>query len=60
MRISARFIGTNSLGYIHGEKYELTVSDDYVVWVKRADGSGFCPYSSLKTFLQNWAEIKNI
>lgn len=55
MEISATFIGQNSLGYIKGQTYILKVTG---FGVKRLDGSGFCVYTSLRTFLLNWDNIK--
>lgn len=55
MEISATFIGQNSLGYIKGQTYILKVTG---FGVKRLDGSGFVIYTSLRTFLLNWDNIK--
>lgn len=59
----AKFIGKNSLGYVHGKTYLLyahpiTIFELIRGWqviISRADGSGgYCPYSSLVAFLNNW------
>lgn len=55
MEISATFIGQNSLDYIKGQTYILNVNG---LSVKRLDGSGFVIYTSLRTFLLNWDNIK--
>lgn len=67
-QLKARFIGRDSLGYKHGKVYQLFVYDfdwfhklinRWSIEVKRTDGTGFCPYRSLFTFLDNWEVIRN-
>lgn len=56
MRIKAKFVGKDSLGYVHGQEYELLVERHSIV--KRAEGGGTCPYSSIGAFLANWDEVR--
>lgn len=51
MKIIAKFIGEDSLGYEHGKSYVLYIHNNYI---KREDGSGVCPYNSLELFFKNW------
>lgn len=60
MIIIARFIGSSSLGYIHGKDYKLKVDDRLGMSVTRIDGGGYCPYESLSAFLKNWDRIIHI
>lgn len=48
----ARFKGVNSLGYETGKKYVLKFKDKLTI--SRVDGTGVCPYGSLRAFLKNW------
>lgn len=54
MIIKATFIGTDSLGYEKGKKYELKISNLQGVSISRLDGTGKCPYQSLSAFFRNW------
>jgi hypothetical protein len=48
-------MGTDSLGYVHGNTYSLHIED---MTIERADGSGGrCPYGSLEAFLRNWDTV---
>ena len=51
--ITAKFIGKDSLGYKHGQIYQL-----YAYYhssrISRLDGSDVCSYESLYSFLKNW------
>ena len=76
MIIKAKFIGANgSLGYIHGKQYHLTIKENKpgvldalaynlflegTISIKRLEGGGVCPYTSLETFLDNWTNIQKI
>lgn len=52
MKIKAKFIGRNSLGYVTGETYELILVGSFIC---RADKTGgYCPYQSVQSFLSNW------
>ena len=52
MKIKAKFIGRNSLGYVTGETYELILVRSII---RRTDNSGGgCPYQSVQSFLNNW------
>jgi hypothetical protein len=73
MRISARFVGKNSLGYEHGKRYELIVII-HSRWEAFFTGCQLsilrydpedrafpaCPYKNVVTFLKNWDFIKHI
>lgn len=60
MPLTARFIGTDSLGYKHNVKYALlfSVDDKGGVTVERfhkgCDIDGLCHYDSFRSFIQNW------
>ena len=56
--ITAVFIGSDSLGYETGRPYRLKVLTFGSMVIRRVDGSGKCPYSSLSAFLRNWTDIK--
>ncbi len=58
MTITAKFVGTDSLGYLHGEFYELEIADESGISIKRDDGGGTCVYQSLSAFLKNWDNIR--
>lgn len=60
MIITAKFTGTNSLGYENGKEYQLKVADLQGVSVKRLDGTGKCLYQSLSSFLKNWNNIRSL
>lgn len=54
---TAKFKGKDgSAGYRTGQFYELRFidSDKYPVVIERLDGSGRCPYGSMRAFLDNW------
>lgn len=58
--IRAKFKGTNgSLGYKTDKEYQLKfwVIPTHGVSIQNSDGTGYCPYSKLKTFLDNWEVI---
>lgn len=56
MTVVARFKGQQgSLGYVCGKVYILTIHNNYI---KRADGTGVCPYSSLEAFFENWTVVE--
>lgn len=62
-QISAKFKGKDlSLGYKTGQIYDLILSqtkNNPQIEIKRNyKGQGLCIYSNLKTFLQNWEDIK--
>lgn len=57
MKILAKFIGTDSLGYEHGKDYTLFLYKDYI---KREDGDGICRYSNTVKFLENWTIISKL
>jgi hypothetical protein len=58
LKINAKFTGRNSLGYENGKRYDLVVANKGSMLIRRKDGSGTCPYSSLSAFLKNWDDIK--
>ena len=55
--IKATFTGTNSLSYENGKEYELLISRQDIS-IKRINGTGKCPYTSLSSFLKNWNNIQ--
>lgn len=55
MIINATFIGTNSLGYEKGKKYDLKLDGSTIC---RLDGTGKCTYQSIRAFLSNWYNIE--
>ena len=57
MKIEATYIGSDgSLGYIHGEVYELYVNNTFI---SRLNGTGgVCQYDTIHSFLSNWDNIK--
>jgi len=65
MKIVAKFIGKDSLGYVNGKLYTLKLSTvkaglfgkDTIV-VERIYGGGKCPYSSIISFLSNWDDVR--
>lgn len=60
MIIKAIFKGKSSMGYGHGLEYTLRVAEHGGMSVKRMDGTGFCEYKSLSSFLRNWDNIQII
>jgi len=58
MIITAKFKGTNSLGYEKGKEYKLNVANNHGTIIERLDGSGKCEYTSLSSFLKNWDNIR--
>jgi hypothetical protein len=61
IKISARFTGApGSLGYQSNKRYQLTVFSGEKIIIRRKDDTGYCPYSSIITFLENWSDIKRI
>jgi hypothetical protein len=54
--IQATFIGKNSLGYIHNNRYTL-ILEPKSYKIKRIDGTGICPYQSIRAFVINWKDI---
>lgn len=58
MIITAKFRGTDSLGYKSGLVYTLKFKDTLGISIKRLDGSGTCQYGSLLAFFKNWTDIE--
>lgn len=56
MEITAKFVGSDSLGYVNGVTYRLTLSNSGLT-IKRVDGSGKCDYESTMAFIRNWTDI---
>ena len=70
MKIKAKFKGSNSLGYVNGENYDLEFktdsqgSQDFIMirHIDKINSPGHwtmrrnseCYYQSLKAFLNNW------
>lgn len=61
MKYTATFKGRDgSLGYRTGQTYRLTIyRSQRGVVISRPDGSGLCPYESLRAFLRNWTPASN-
>lgn len=58
MKIVARFIGVNSLGYIHGQVYNLFLNGSNIRRNNGANKSdGHCRYSTIEAFFKNWEMI---
>lgn len=57
MKFKAKFTGTDSLGYKHGNNYDLKILNKKGISIVRLDGSGGCVYESLSSFLTNWTDI---
>jgi hypothetical protein len=65
--ITATFMGRDgSLGYRYGADYVLIVYPNPAPWTALAIGlrtvqegnpSGYCPYATFETFLQNWMNV---
>jgi hypothetical protein len=63
MKIKAKFKGKNSLGYENGKTYNLLFhTEKDIIYIKQVviniplitRNSSYCPYSSLRAFLNNW------
>lgn len=59
----ATFIGQDSLGYVRGRTYEIFVQPQglwrqfrkgWAIEIWLGNGIGWCPYTSLHSFLDNW------
>jgi len=57
--MKVKFIGANSMGYIHGEIYDLkTHVKNSLIWIKEINGKGLpCPYESIEAFSNNWVTL---
>lgn len=56
--MNLRFIGENgSMGVTHGQVYKVEIYVQYGHVVVRWLG-GLCPYSSLRSFMDNWEDIR--
>lgn len=55
MKIIAKFIGKNSLGYINGHIYEINIIKNSIC---ASNGVVSCTYGSIESFLKNWEIIK--
>lgn len=56
-QVTARFIGTNSCGFINGFVYTLNIVTDnrnQYVWVVDRKLGLSCPYSSINALAKNW------
>lgn len=56
--LTAKFVGVDSLGYQNGKTYDLILDQSKDIVIRRLDGTGMCPYQSLRAFLLNWEDIK--
>ena len=57
--IVGKFIGTNSCGFKNGNTYILKISikrfcGEYCIYLRDVKSKAKCPYSTLKSLLQNW------
>ena len=58
--IKGTFIGTTSMGFVKGKQYSLISrinkipSLGYCICLYDIDSKAWCPYSNLKTVLENW------
>lgn len=57
--IHCQFVGQDgSCGYKYGEFYNLRISQNHdLIEIERMSGSGYCSYSTILTFLNNWKFI---
>lgn len=53
--VLATYIGKPTLGYYPGQVYQLRLEGNTIV---RTDGTGYCPYGSVRAFCRNWTSIK--
>jgi hypothetical protein len=65
LHIRAQFTGQDSLGYEHGQTYELFIEalsilagHGSTIRIMRPDQQGICPYRTIETFLANWTRIE--
>lgn len=51
--MKGKFIGKTSCGFQTNQIYEIKIFDDKgYIWIK--SNNAICPYSSLKTIMDNW------
>jgi hypothetical protein len=60
LKLKAKFIGTDSLGYRYGWSYILRVVPVDGIVITREDGTGKCVYQSFAALLVNWDNIEKI
>lgn len=54
-KVTGRFIGETSCGFVWGFVYELNLfTDSKWIWAKDRNSAAACPYSSIKTLAENW------
>lgn len=58
--MTAVFIGTSSCGFLNNRTYniEIRTGNDGYVWVLDKNGTGKCPYQSIKKLAENWETKK--
>lgn len=63
IKIKAKFIGRNSLGYVHNNVYDLDIIDSGFhmggsqgssITIRSSSGEGACQYSRIEMFFRNW------
>lgn len=47
-----KFLSVMSHGIIDGREFDF--------YIYRKPGVGYCPYTNIETFLQNWTDIKTV
>lgn len=52
-----RFIGKDSMGYVHGNVYDIRIRTSLYEIILSCDGHSDCPYSSLKALAKNWKDV---
>lgn len=60
MKIGAKFIGTNSLGFESNKSYILDIKQYNSMKIKVSNNINTCIYNSLSAFLRNWNNIKHL
>jgi hypothetical protein len=61
MKIKAIFKGADdSLGYKFNMEYDLIIRNNSagMIIIEKEEGGGWCAYSSIITFLENWNNIR--
>lgn len=54
-KVTAKFTGQTSCGFISGRVYELEIfTDSRWVWVRDKHSAAKCPYDSIRTLGNNW------
>lgn len=62
-KVKAIFRGQDgSCGYNKNKEYTLLIEHqtNSNIKIENADGGGFCDYGSIKSFLKNWDNVRNV